>query len=149
MLALMLPSPELVNQLVLRCQDRGLILFWLLFEPRAVRITPPLTISEDEIMDGWWWERVPRELGEAYSAVLQAVDEASVLCRKFHLLRREIEKPRRRSPAQYNTKEQLALLAERIERFAVCVDAAEDHLSAAADDFGAAAKNVVVPEPVW
>ena len=52
MLALMLPSPELVNQLVLRCQDRGLILFWLLFEPRAVRITPPLTISEDEILDG-------------------------------------------------------------------------------------------------
>ena len=50
--ARLLPSPELVNQLVLRCQDRGLILFWLLFEPRAVRITPPLTISEDEILAG-------------------------------------------------------------------------------------------------
>lgn len=52
MLALMMPSPEITNRVVLTCQDKGLILFWLLFEPCAVRITPPLTISEDEIRKG-------------------------------------------------------------------------------------------------
>jgi hypothetical protein len=37
---------------ILKCQDRGLILFWLLFEGCAIRITPPLTISEEEIKEG-------------------------------------------------------------------------------------------------
>lgn len=52
MLAAMTPSAEITNQVVLKCQDKGLILFWLLFEGCAVRITPPLTISEDEIREG-------------------------------------------------------------------------------------------------
>ncbi|RMB63999.1 aspartate aminotransferase family protein [Dokdonia sinensis] len=52
MLALMTPSAHIASDIVLRCQDEGLILFWLLFETRAVRITPPLTISEDEIREG-------------------------------------------------------------------------------------------------
>lgn len=52
MLAVMLSSAELTNQLIFKCQDKGLILFWLLFEPRAARITPPLTISEQEIIEG-------------------------------------------------------------------------------------------------
>ncbi|WP_027392206.1 aspartate aminotransferase family protein [Aquimarina latercula] len=52
MLALITPSAEITNEIVLRCQDKGLILFWLLFEPKAVRITPPLTISEEEISIG-------------------------------------------------------------------------------------------------
>jgi acetylornithine/N-succinyldiaminopimelate aminotransferase len=52
MLALMMPTPEITNQIVLQAQDKGLILFWLLFESCAVRITPPLTISEDEIREG-------------------------------------------------------------------------------------------------
>ncbi|WP_298546560.1 aspartate aminotransferase family protein [uncultured Aquimarina sp.] len=52
MLAFMTPSAEITNEIVLRCQDKGLILFWLLFEPKAVRITPPLTISEEEIKEG-------------------------------------------------------------------------------------------------
>lgn len=52
MLALMMPSADMTNQVVLKCQDKGLILFWLLFEPCAVRITPPLTISMDEIKEG-------------------------------------------------------------------------------------------------
>ncbi len=52
MLALITPSSEIANEVILRCQDRGLILFWLLFEPKAVRITPPLTISEEEIKEG-------------------------------------------------------------------------------------------------
>ncbi|MBQ4820220.1 aspartate aminotransferase family protein [Aquimarina sp. MMG016] len=52
MLAFTTPSPEITNELILRSQDQGLILFWLLFEPTAVRITPPLTISEQEIREG-------------------------------------------------------------------------------------------------
>jgi len=52
MLAMMFSSAELANQLIFKCQDKGLILFWLLFEPCAVRITPPLTISEQEIIEG-------------------------------------------------------------------------------------------------
>ncbi len=52
MLALIMESDKMANQLVLQCQDKGLILFWLLFEPKAVRITPPLTISETEIRQG-------------------------------------------------------------------------------------------------
>lgn len=52
MLALILPTEELANEVILSCQDAGLILFWLLFEKRAVRITPPLTITEDEIKKG-------------------------------------------------------------------------------------------------
>jgi acetylornithine aminotransferase len=52
MLAVMLKSENIVNELVIRAQNKGLILFWLLFEKRAVRITPPLTISMDEIKDG-------------------------------------------------------------------------------------------------
>lgn len=52
MLAAILPSADLVNEVILKCQDEGLILFWLLFEPKAIRITPPLTISNDEIIKG-------------------------------------------------------------------------------------------------
>ena len=52
MLAAILPSAELVNEVILTCQSEGLILFWLLFEPKAIRITPPLTISNEEIIDG-------------------------------------------------------------------------------------------------
>lgn len=52
MLAAILPTAEIVNEVILTCQEKGLILFWLLFEPKAIRITPPLTISEAEINDG-------------------------------------------------------------------------------------------------
>lgn len=52
MLAAMTSSPDVTNQVILKCQDRGLILFWLLFEGCAIRITPPLTISEEEIKEG-------------------------------------------------------------------------------------------------
>lgn len=52
MLALITPSDAITNALILKCQNAGLILFWLLFEPKAVRITPPLTISNDEITKG-------------------------------------------------------------------------------------------------
>ena len=52
MLAIITPSETITNTLILKCKDQGLILFWLLFEPKAVRITPPLTISNDEIIKG-------------------------------------------------------------------------------------------------
>lgn len=52
MLAPILTSEEIVDKLVLKVKDKGLILFWLLFEGKAVRITPPLTISEREIKEG-------------------------------------------------------------------------------------------------
>ena len=52
MLALMTDNEAITNKIVLNCQDKGLILFWLLFEKCAVRITPPLTISETEIREG-------------------------------------------------------------------------------------------------
>ena len=52
MLAAITPSAEIASEVILKCQDRGLILFWLLFESTAIRITPPLTISMDEIKEG-------------------------------------------------------------------------------------------------
>ena len=52
MLAAMTEDAEITNQIILKCQDKGLILFWLLFEGKAIRITPPLTISEEEIKEG-------------------------------------------------------------------------------------------------
>ena len=52
MLAAMVKTPELATEIVLRCLEKGLILFFLLFEGRALRITPPLTISDREIKKG-------------------------------------------------------------------------------------------------
>ncbi|MFH6605064.1 aspartate aminotransferase family protein [Maribacter algicola] len=52
MLALLFENKDIADQVILACAKKGLILFWLLFEPRAVRITPPLTISLDEIEKG-------------------------------------------------------------------------------------------------
>ena len=52
MIAIIMESSEIASKVILNCKNRGLILFWLLFEPRAIRITPPLTISEDEIKEG-------------------------------------------------------------------------------------------------
>lgn len=52
MIGLIMASSEVANQLILKAKHRGLLLFWLLIEKRAVRITPPLTISMDEIKKG-------------------------------------------------------------------------------------------------
>jgi acetylornithine/N-succinyldiaminopimelate aminotransferase len=52
MLAIILKSAEIADQLILRAKENQLILFWLLFEKRAVRLTPPLTISKEEILKG-------------------------------------------------------------------------------------------------
>ncbi len=52
MLSLIMDREETANKLILESLKNGLILFWLLYEKRAVRITPPLTISEAELMKG-------------------------------------------------------------------------------------------------
>lgn len=52
MLAALVKSSEIASQVILKCMDRGLLLFWLLFEGRAIRITTPLTISDNEIRLG-------------------------------------------------------------------------------------------------
>ena len=49
MLALILKSNELAKKLVIKSLEKGLILFWLLYESTAVRITPPLNITDKEI----------------------------------------------------------------------------------------------------
>lgn len=52
MLAPIFKNPEIATQVILKCMDQGLFLFWLLFEGSAVRITPPLNISLPEIKKG-------------------------------------------------------------------------------------------------
>ncbi|MDO5609036.1 MAG: aspartate aminotransferase family protein [Capnocytophaga sp.] len=52
MLAAIVKSSEIADHVVLYAQDHGLIVYWLLFEKRAVRISPPLTITEEEIREG-------------------------------------------------------------------------------------------------
>ena len=65
MLAVMTKSTDITNDVILKCQNKGLILFWLLFETCAIRITPPLTISEEEIREGC-------------SIILQVMDEMMI-----------------------------------------------------------------------
>jgi len=52
MLAIIFKNAELVNKVILESLKNGLLLFWILFEPKAIRITPPLTISNKEIKEG-------------------------------------------------------------------------------------------------
>ncbi len=52
MLCLIMENEKIANNLVLEAKNKGLILFWLLIEKKAVRITPPLTISKKEIIEG-------------------------------------------------------------------------------------------------
>jgi acetylornithine/N-succinyldiaminopimelate aminotransferase len=52
MLTALVESPELAAKIILRCLEKGLILFFLLFEGKAMRITPPLTISDEELIIG-------------------------------------------------------------------------------------------------
>lgn len=52
MLALILEDPDKVNFVIHESLKEGLILFWLLYEPKAVRITPPLNISQADLIKG-------------------------------------------------------------------------------------------------
>ncbi|QMU64072.1 MAG: aminotransferase class III-fold pyridoxal phosphate-dependent enzyme [Flavobacteriaceae bacterium] len=52
MLAMIAETSKIATEIVYRCLEEGLLLFFLLFDSTAVRITPPLTISDDEIRNG-------------------------------------------------------------------------------------------------
>jgi len=52
LLALIMKNKVVADYLILTCKEQSLILFWLLFEPKAVRISPPLTITKEEIEKG-------------------------------------------------------------------------------------------------
>ena len=52
MLAPIFKNDKIPNYLVHQCLKKGLLLFWLLWEKNAIRISPPLTISEEEIIHG-------------------------------------------------------------------------------------------------
>ena len=52
MLAIEFENEVLVKKIVERSLKKGLILFYFLFTKTAIRITPPLTISAEEIIDG-------------------------------------------------------------------------------------------------
>ena len=52
MLAPIFETEEITNAVVLKSMEKGLLLFWLLWEKKAVRISPPLTISLEEIRSG-------------------------------------------------------------------------------------------------
>ncbi|MCO6500036.1 MAG: aspartate aminotransferase family protein [Vicingus serpentipes] len=47
--AIELTSPEKVQQVVKRCLEKGLIGFWFLSCPNAFRLSPPLSITEEEL----------------------------------------------------------------------------------------------------
>ena len=52
MLAPELESEEYALEVAAKCMDKGLILFWLMYSIQNLRITPPITISNDEIREG-------------------------------------------------------------------------------------------------
>lgn len=52
MLAPELESEEYALKVAARCMDKGLILFWLMYSIQNLRVTPPLTISKEEIKEG-------------------------------------------------------------------------------------------------
>ena len=52
MLAPLFKNEDIVNKIIFRSIEKGLMLFWLLWEKKAIRITPPLTISYKEIKKG-------------------------------------------------------------------------------------------------
>ena len=52
MLCALTKQADVTNKIVMEAMEQGLILFWLLYEPKALRITPPLTISMKELEKG-------------------------------------------------------------------------------------------------
>ena len=52
MLAIEFDNEDLAKKLVEKSLEMGLILFYFLFTKTAIRITPPLTISDNEIIEG-------------------------------------------------------------------------------------------------
>ena len=52
MLAVIVETPDIAAQIIHQCLKNGLILFFLLFEGRAMRVSPPLNISDEDIEKG-------------------------------------------------------------------------------------------------
>lgn len=52
MLAVNLGSPEYTLDVAKRCMEKGLIVFWQLYRNEFLRISPPLTLSDEEIKIG-------------------------------------------------------------------------------------------------
>ena len=52
MLCALTKQAGVTNKIIMEAMEQGLILFWLLYEPKAIRITPPLTISMKELEKG-------------------------------------------------------------------------------------------------
>lgn len=52
MLAVNLGSPEYTLEVAKRCMEKGLVVFWQLYRNEYMRISPPLTLSLDEIREG-------------------------------------------------------------------------------------------------
>lgn len=52
MLAPELESAEYALEVAEKCMNKGLILFWLMYSVQNLRITPPLTVSKEEIKEG-------------------------------------------------------------------------------------------------
>jgi 4-aminobutyrate aminotransferase-like enzyme len=52
MLAVNLNNPEFTLAIAKNCMEKGLIVFWQLYRNEYLRISPPLTISDDEIRKG-------------------------------------------------------------------------------------------------
>jgi len=51
MFAIDMVSAERVQKVVDKCLEYGLITFWFLSHPNSFRLSPPLTISEKEIIE--------------------------------------------------------------------------------------------------
>ena len=52
MLAVIVETPDIASQIIHQCLKNGLILFFLLFEGRAMRVSPPLNISDQDLEKG-------------------------------------------------------------------------------------------------
>ena len=65
MFAFDMVSAERVEHVVSRCMEKGLITFWFLSHPYSFRLSPPLTITEDE-------------LNLAADLILQAIEETRI-----------------------------------------------------------------------
>ena len=50
MFAFDMESPERVEKIVMRCLEKGVLTFWFLSHPYSFRLSPPLNITEDEII---------------------------------------------------------------------------------------------------
>jgi len=51
MLAIDLASEEMVESLIFKALDRGLILFWFLSQAQSFRIAPPLNIDDQDLIE--------------------------------------------------------------------------------------------------